>query len=49
MYVEPLRTVRPDFPEHLIADAGHLNCVAKPEFKTQVAAALDPAPPPAAK
>ena len=49
MYVEPLRKIRPDFPEHIIADAGHLNCVAKPDFKTQVAAALGPAPTPAAK
>ena len=40
MYVEPLRAVRPDFPEHVIAGAGHLNCVAKPEFKIEVAAAL---------
>jgi pimeloyl-ACP methyl ester carboxylesterase len=40
MYVEPLRTVRPEFPEHLIADAGHLNCIAKPEFKAQLVSAL---------
>jgi pimeloyl-ACP methyl ester carboxylesterase len=44
MYVEPLREVRPDFPEHIIADAGHLNCIMKPDFKAQVAAALSTAP-----
>jgi pimeloyl-ACP methyl ester carboxylesterase len=43
-FVEPLRQLRPDFPEHIIADAGHLNCIMKPDFKTQVAAALSAAP-----
>ena len=41
MYVEPLRRIRPDWPEHVIAGAGHLNCVAKPAFKTQLKTALD--------
>ena len=40
-YVEPLRQVRPDWPEHVIADAGHLNCPGKLEFKTQLTAALE--------
>lgn len=40
-YVEPLRKVRPDWPEHVISDAGHLNCFLKAEFKTQLAAALE--------
>jgi len=40
LYVEPLMKVRPDWPVHLIPDAGHLNCVTKPEFKEQLAAAL---------
>ena len=40
-YVEPLRKVRPDWPEHVIPDAGHLNCFLKPEFKTQLEAALE--------
>jgi pimeloyl-ACP methyl ester carboxylesterase len=39
-YVEPLRQVRPDWPVHIIADAGHLNCVSKPAFKSQLNAAL---------
>jgi pimeloyl-ACP methyl ester carboxylesterase len=41
MYVEPLRRIRPDWPERVIAGAGHLNCVAKADFKTQLKAALD--------
>ena len=41
MYVEPLRAVRPDWKEHVISDAGHLNCILKPDFKAQVKAALE--------
>jgi len=41
LYVEPLRRVRPDWPEHVIQDAGHINCVLNPAFKTQIRAALD--------
>jgi len=44
MYVEPLRRVRPDWPEHAIADAGHLNCILKAEFKAQIEAALSQHP-----
>jgi pimeloyl-ACP methyl ester carboxylesterase len=40
-YVEPLRPIRPDWPVHIIAGAGHLNCPGKPEFKTQLQAALE--------
>jgi pimeloyl-ACP methyl ester carboxylesterase len=40
-YVEPLRQVRPDWSVHIIADAGHLNCISKPGFKTQLNAALN--------
>jgi pimeloyl-ACP methyl ester carboxylesterase len=40
MYVEPLRRIRPDWPEHVIADAGHLNCILKPDFKEQLLSAL---------
>ena len=36
-----LATARPDWPVHLIQDAGHLNCVVKPEFRTQLKAALE--------
>lgn len=42
LYVEPLLRVRPDWPEHVIQNAGHINCVAKPDFKTQLEAALGP-------
>jgi pimeloyl-ACP methyl ester carboxylesterase len=41
MYVEPLRRVRPDWPEHIIQGAGHLNCLVKPDFQAQLNAALD--------
>lgn len=41
LYVEPLRRVRPDWPEHVIHAAGHINCVMKPDFKTQLEVALD--------
>ena len=41
MYVEPLVRIRPDWPEHVIEGAGHLNCILKPDFKTQLKAALD--------
>ena len=40
MYVEPLLQIRPDIPEHVVANAGHLACVVKPEFKTDLNAAL---------
>jgi pimeloyl-ACP methyl ester carboxylesterase len=40
-YVEPLRLVRPDWPVHVITDAGHLNCVGKADFKAQLQAALE--------
>jgi pimeloyl-ACP methyl ester carboxylesterase len=39
-YVEPLTKVRADWPVHVIADAGHLNCVMKADFKTQLDAAV---------
>ncbi len=41
MYVEPLRRIRPDWPVHVIAGAGHLNCIMKPDFKVQLKSALD--------
>jgi pimeloyl-ACP methyl ester carboxylesterase len=40
MYVEPLRRVRPEWPERVIADANHVNCIAKREFKAQILATL---------
>lgn len=36
LYVDPLRTIRPDWPVVLIAGAGHLNCVGKPQFLNAV-------------
>jgi len=41
LYVEPLLRVRPDWPKRVIQGAGHINCVMKPDFKTQLEAALD--------
>lgn len=38
--VEPLLRLRPDIAEHVIADANHLSCVLKPQFKAEVAATL---------
>lgn len=41
LYVEPLEKVRPDWPVHIIVDAGHLNCVTKPDFKAQLESAIE--------
>lgn len=40
LYVEPLVRVRPDWPEHVIKEAGHVNCILKREFKAQLESAL---------
>jgi pimeloyl-ACP methyl ester carboxylesterase len=40
LYVEPLVKIRPDIPQHIISNAGHILCVVKPEFKTELRAAL---------
>jgi pimeloyl-ACP methyl ester carboxylesterase len=40
-YVQPLQKIRPDWPVHVIASAGHLNCILKPEFKSQLATAVN--------
>ena len=40
LYVAPLEQVRKDWPQVEIKDAGHLNCIAKPEFKEAIAAWL---------
>jgi pimeloyl-ACP methyl ester carboxylesterase len=40
-YVEPLHQVRPDWPVHIIAGAGHINCPVKAGFKEQLQAALE--------
>ena len=39
-YVEPLHHVRPDWQVRVIPGADHLNCAGKPEFKSQLEAAL---------
>ena len=40
MYVEPLVSLRPAIPVHLVQGAGHIVCVLKPEFKADLDAAL---------
>ena len=40
LYVKPLEEARPDIPVRIIPGAGHLACIAKPEFKTQLETAL---------
>jgi len=40
MYVDPLRQIRPDIPVQIVAGAGHIACVLKPEFKTDIDAAV---------
>jgi pimeloyl-ACP methyl ester carboxylesterase len=39
-YVEPLHEARPDWPVYIIANATHINCPVKPDFKAQLEAAL---------
>ena len=36
LYVTPLQSVRNDWPVTEIPDAGHLNCIVKPEFRNGV-------------
>jgi len=40
LYVDPLERIRPDWPVRIIAGAGHIECIAKPEFKTELERAL---------
>ena len=40
LYVRPLRRIRPDWPERVVPDAGHISCVTKPEFRDELAVAL---------
>jgi hypothetical protein len=37
LYVAPLQQIRPDWPVKVIEDAGHINCIAKSEFKKEIA------------
>ena len=41
MYVEPLEKIRPDFPVTLIANAGHINCIVKPQFKEELLKSIE--------
>jgi pimeloyl-ACP methyl ester carboxylesterase len=38
LYVIAVRRGRPDWPVVEIAGAGHMNCIVKPEFRTEIAA-----------
>jgi pimeloyl-ACP methyl ester carboxylesterase len=38
LYVIAVRRGRPDWPVIEIAGAGHMNCIVKPEFRTEMAA-----------
>jgi len=37
LYVAPLKPVRPDWAVVEIKDAGHINCIAKPQFRDELA------------
>lgn len=37
MYVEPLAAVRADWPVVVIDNAGHLTCIAKEQFQSELA------------
>jgi pimeloyl-ACP methyl ester carboxylesterase len=41
LYVAPLEKIRPDWPVHVVAGAGHILCIFKPDFKAQVQGALE--------
>jgi pimeloyl-ACP methyl ester carboxylesterase len=41
MYVAPLRQVRPDWPIVEIANAGHIICVAMPQFRKEILAWIE--------
>src|SRR5437899_2485287 len=36
MYVEPLKTMRPDWPVKVVPDAGHITCITQPEFRDDI-------------
>lgn len=40
LYVVPLTQIRPDWPVTKIADAGHITCIVKPEFREAVTTAV---------
>ena len=43
LYVRPLQELRPDWPVHLVEGRGHLACVAAPELREGILAALEAA------
>jgi pimeloyl-ACP methyl ester carboxylesterase len=38
LYIDPLRTVREDWPVTEIKDANHITCILKPQFREEIAA-----------
>ncbi len=40
LYVVPLTQIRPDWPVTKVADAGHITCIIKPEFRDAVVKAV---------
>ena len=40
LYVNPLQSARPDWAVRIIDGAGHLTCIAKPEFQAELIKAL---------
>ena len=50
LYIDPLLRIRPDWPEHVVKNAGHISCVVKQQFKDELEKALqqpaDATPPP---
>jgi pimeloyl-ACP methyl ester carboxylesterase len=41
LYVEPLHAIRPEWPITIIANTGHISCVASPDFRDQLLYALE--------
>jgi hypothetical protein len=36
LYVVPLQGIRSDWPVQIVPDAGHLNCIIRPQFKEDI-------------
>jgi pimeloyl-ACP methyl ester carboxylesterase len=41
MYVDPLEKIRPDWPVTVIDNAGHISCIAKPQFKAELLKSIE--------
>jgi hypothetical protein len=37
LYIVPLQAARSDWPVVEIQDSGHINCIAKPQFRDEIA------------